>query len=137
MERFRRLPAAVVRDFYRKPVLFRGGKFVHDSLRGRSGIGRSEDWPAHDEEIGACTNCFAGSCGACLIVIPGGRTLVLWADAGRDNQEIAPAGFANRARLLHGSNDAINPGLLGKLREVGLGGSSQGRELKLAQLAKK
>src|SRR6266849_3502494 len=99
----------------RQILLFGGGDFVHDGLRGGAGIGGGEDGPAHDQKIGARANRFAGSCGAGLIVVLGARGFVLWPYAGRNNQEVAPAGFANRSRFLHGGHDTINPGILGQL----------------------
>src|SRR4029077_16278796 len=105
------------RDLKKKIELFCGGDFVHDGLRRRAGVGGGEGWPGPQEEISACTNCFGRGGGASLIIILRGRSLVLWPDAGCDNQEISPTGFANRPCLLYGSNDAISPGFLGKLRE--------------------
>src|SRR5258707_3278259 len=107
----------VFRNFWRKIELFCCGDFVHDGLRGRARILGGEDWPAHYDEISCHAKCFGRGGGTGLIIVLGGKAFVLWADAGRDNQEIAPARFANRARLPHGTNDAINPSFLGKLRE--------------------
>ena len=98
----------------KREELFCGGDFVDYRLRGRTRIGGSEDWAAHDEKIGAGTNRLLGRSFPRLIVGCGLHVGVFWPHAGGDDEKAVTARFANGFGFLNGSYHAIHSSFFGK-----------------------
>ena len=76
-------------------------------LGGGARIWRGQNRTPYHEKIGARFDRFGRSCGAGLIVALCAPVFVFRSDAGSDDQKIAATGFADGARFLHGSDDAV------------------------------
>src|SRR5437016_1243989 len=97
--------------------LFRGGNFFDDSLCCRPRIGRRKNGPANHEEIGAGAKRFGRRGFPGLVFGFGFRRRIFRANAGRHNQEITAASFADRLGFLDRSDHAIDTGFFCNLRQ--------------------